>query len=1070
VPPKTLGTVRSWTFVGGFESQRGAGLGRVDPPQERFDPDEMVPTSRGARPWRSVQIPPTRSHLFPIDWTYPTRSHCAHLVTAVQLPTEGRLALRGGDERRVWLDGKPLLELRGLDGPIRRTLLLPARIAPGRHQIEVRDCPRTGSAALAVHFFTPDGRPLAIEQLAPKVRKTPLSSAFTPFDFEAHINAEIPKHWPARLRAFAQATNLALSGRKSAALAALDGISEGDRLGQMVVRRVAAYTGRQEQGLAAAERLAERHGMPGELIDHLLRLNQDDRAAKEYFRRDLKVRTPSEAMLLARVLQASAPAAERLRHWQAMVKRWPNWPLARVRLSERLRAAGRTQEADEHLPYWRRVWPGDKGLASLDRGRAQQRSDLDALAAIYRKKLLRDPVDLGAQRRLADLDRRRGNLERARQRVERALQQNPYLPSLNYWLTRQDWETGGAQGARKALADTLAAQPDHRGAQTAKRFVKLRHNDRLRIANWQRPSEAAIAAMIAAREEHRPQNATGQVLLLDDHLDLIEKDGTRRSVVTIVRWFLNRQTAQRNLKTDLGGTSQLHIHQAFMVRPDGKRVAPASIRKGAIRFREMTAGSVLVLQYESVRSPNRLLPGLVSGTFWFEATDSTTVTSSYTLASALKSRRPTFRVIGPEVPVQKGVLDGVPSWRFERTNVPPAPLEHQVVAPWRRRSQVRFTTMPSWAPYVAWVRDLFREAGRLTPAIRSKAKGLAEGLDSEEDVIAAIYRFAVKDIQYEQDYARVIEGWEPHLPDQVLERGYGDCKDKTMLIVSMLEAQGIQAHPALIRTQSLGAVDRDLPSNQFNHAVVWLPQQKGVTSGRFLDATAEYLDLDNLRLDIQATDALILDKDSWRFQRVPARPAEEEAVHTDLRHLEGRRWAVSFTYRGRIGERLRRSASGDKRAVILRSMVALSTWDGSTLVDHEIIDAPGQRLVVKAHFDAPFELLPGRPFSPPKVMRYVWGKSFTQPTRQAPLLMSGYRDVSVTLSSAIGALSVDLNVPKIDSGSYRASLTCAAGTCRQRETIAPLAIQPSAFREIAEAVGNFHRALRSLKVVLTPGA
>jgi tetratricopeptide (TPR) repeat protein len=1069
-PPETTGSVRRWTFVGGFESPRGAGLGRVDPTQTRFDPTERVVTSRGLRAWRTAEIPSQRRHFVALDWTYPTRSHCLHLVTAVELSAAGRLALHGGDERRVWVDGKPFVELRGLDGSLRRTLILPEPIAAGAHQIEVRDCPRSGSGALAMSFVAADGSPLPIRQLDPQRRERPLSSSFTPFDLNAHLDAEIPANWPARLRAFALATNLALSGRKSAALAALQGIAESDRLGQILVRRVAGFTGRNEQGLAAAERLAERHGLPSELVDHLLRLGQDDRAAKEYFARKIEVHTLRDADLLAKVLAASAPVAERLRHWTAMVERWPEWQLAKVRLSQRLRAAGRVREADRWVSGWRRTWPGDNTLTRLERERAGERQDVAALRRLAAEKLRRDPVDLGAQRRLADLDRFEGRLDAARKRIERALLQNPYSPQLNHWLTRQNWEQGGASEARDALDKTLAVKPDHRGAKTAQRFIALREGRSLKVANWHRPTEAEIEALIAGRAAHHPRTAVGRVLLLDDHLDFIEEDGSRRSVTTIVSWFLNRQTAQMNLKTNLRGLAQLQIHQAFLVRPDGERVAPASIRGGSIRFREISAGSVLVLQYESLSSPNKLLPGLVSGGFWFEGSDTTAVTSRYTLASALEGRTPIFNVVGPEVSVLSGEFEGVRSWQYTREDVPPAVLETQVIAGWRSRSQVRYTTMKSWDAYVAWVRDLFREAGRLTPAVQAKAAALAGEAPSPEAAIAAIYRFAVKDIQYEQDYARVIEGWEPHLPDQVLERGYGDCKDKTMLIVAMLKARKIAAYPALIRTQRLGAVDRALPSNQFNHAVVWLPEQAGVSPGRFLDATAEYLDLDNLRLDVQATDALILDDAGWRFQPVPVRAAEQESVNHQLRHLGGRRWSITSTFRGRDGERVRRGASGDKSAVIIRALVAMSTWDGSTLIDHQIIDEPGQRLVLKAQFDAPFSLTPGRPFNPPKLMGAVWGKAFAQPSRRAPLLMLGTRTIKVSVSSTAGSLSADDQVRRVDTPAYRASMSCSGGVCRQTERIDPMVIEPGPFAPIAEAVGRFHRVIQSMKLVLNPGA
>jgi len=80
-----------------------------------------------------------------------------------------------------------------------------------------------------------------------------------------------------------------------------------------------------------------------------------------------------------------------------------------------------------------------------------------------------------------------------------------------------------------------------------------------------------------------------------------------------------------------------------------------------------------------------------------------------------------------------------------------------------------------------------------------------------------------------------INGHKPHPPAQVLKRRYGDCKDKALLLVSLLRATGIEAAPALANTRERAALDGFLPTAYaFNHAIV---RARIDGKERWLDAT-----------------------------------------------------------------------------------------------------------------------------------------------------------------------------------------------------------------------------------------
>ena len=77
----------------------------------------------------------------------------------------------------------------------------------------------------------------------------------------------------------------------------------------------------------------------------------------------------------------------------------------------------------------------------------------------------------------------------------------------------------------------------------------------------------------------------------------------------------------------------------------------------------------------------------------------------------------------------------------------------------------------------------------------------------------------------------------PVPPQTVLDRGYGDCKDKALLLVTLLRRSGVDAYLALLKTGPGQDVDPGVPGmDHFNHAIVYVD----VAEPFFVDPTVEY--------------------------------------------------------------------------------------------------------------------------------------------------------------------------------------------------------------------------------------
>jgi hypothetical protein len=77
----------------------------------------------------------------------------------------------------------------------------------------------------------------------------------------------------------------------------------------------------------------------------------------------------------------------------------------------------------------------------------------------------------------------------------------------------------------------------------------------------------------------------------------------------------------------------------------------------------------------------------------------------------------------------------------------------------------------------------------------------------------------------------------PHPPKETLKQGYGDCKDKAVLLLALLRAAEIPANVALLNAENREDVPADLPGiGMFDHAIVYVPGSPAL----WIDATDDY--------------------------------------------------------------------------------------------------------------------------------------------------------------------------------------------------------------------------------------
>lgn len=134
--------------------------------------------------------------------------------------------------------------------------------------------------------------------------------------------------------------------------------------------------------------------------------------------------------------------------------------------------------------------------------------------------------------------------------------------------------------------------------------------------------------------------------------------------------------------------------------------------------------------------------------------------------------------------------------------------------PWAQFSEAR-----DWQDVIDWGRRYYGTPEQISPPLQSVIDGIASETDDPAGRIAKVLGF----VQSQVRYLGIEIGpgsHAPRHPDQVLRQRFGDCKDKTMLMVTMLDRLGVEAAPALVHTEH----GRTLPDFQpspylFDHVI-----------------------------------------------------------------------------------------------------------------------------------------------------------------------------------------------------------------------------------------------------------
>ena len=192
----------------------------------------------------------------------------------------------------------------------------------------------------------------------------------------------------------------------------------------------------------------------------------------------------------------------------------------------------------------------------------------------------------------------------------------------------------------------------------------------------------------------------------------------------------------------------------------------------------------------------------------------------------------------PVKPVEIGTND----LRWEIKDVPALDLENiHSTPPWEAlaaRMSIKWGDSAvkgvndQWRAIGLWQEQLEEHRSDPTPEITARAQELTAGAPDLYTKLGRITDFIQKNIRYFV-VMRGIGGLQAHYAADIFRNRYGDCKDKTTLLIAMLQGVGVRAHYLHVDSHR-GVINPNAPSLAGDHMITAIELPEGENDPRLL--------------------------------------------------------------------------------------------------------------------------------------------------------------------------------------------------------------------------------------------
>jgi len=924
-----LAPIRAWSVIGPFDNDGRSGLSAVYPPEAgSFDPSASVKGKEHAVSWRVL---PDVAPLGFIDLdgaVWPRQDVTVYAASVLPAPRAQGAVLHFGTSGacKLWVNGELVLEDKNQHPARFDQRTVPVRLRAGENRILFKIAHASGRVGFWIRLAGERDEPLTalaakafapLRPMAPLVDDAPAVSARgKPVKLPAPLDGlEALRERAARDEHDARAQEdlavllatrrpdddteqLALHAQERAADAA-----PGDPQVELRLARLEEHDANKKR--QALERGLQDHPDDVELLENLaaFRFEKGDGwKALELARHATQI-APHAAraqLLEARALDAVGLGMQANAARIAIAQEHPDDVRALRALVSALRRLGRVEEAQSALRRVLALRFDDVDSRAELWGLCLDRGDLEGALALLRTGIAIEPGLVSLRVRLADLLSQNGRTEAADQAYAELHALSPDDPDVAESTGRHQLRAGRTEQALQTFERALALRPQNPALRELLRSVKPEERyaapylyDAAALARAA-PSAAAAGDDVEVLADLTVVKVYGNGLSTRTHqlvLRALTERGVEQSRVQAFQFSPERTVVR---------VEQARIFRQGQViesRSEGERNLSEpwyglyyDVRAKVIAFPQLQAGDVLELETRLDDAGSNYFSDYFGDLAWLQG-NARRLHSDYVLLGP--PGRVFYSAAAPLANLQRTqekLPDGGTRLRYSAHDVPRVAPEPGAPGASELYAWVHVSTYKDWESVGRFYWGLVKDQLRVTDEIRRAANEAVAGIPEGDEMarIRAVYHYVLSHTRYVAlEFG--INSFRPYPVETILNRAFGDCKDKASLMHALLEALGIDSRLVLLRMKRLGNLAEEPASLAiFNHAILYLPQHD-----LFLDGTAEFHGSQELPGDDRGADVLIVEPtgtasdEPSRFFRTPeATPADntsETRSHVELR-------------------------------------------------------------------------------------------------------------------------------------------------------------------------------------------
>lgn len=940
---KPNGYIKDWMLIGAFDNDQGKGFYEVYPPETEIDYGKRYKGKAADIGWRPVQHfnnwdgVPLENIVSPSGWTV------SYLLTFIHSDTDNEAIIFAstGDPLKMWLNDAPVFSDDSYEGWEADNAAAEIKLNKGWNKLLVKTANNAGSWQFAARLTDKKGEKLggisfsAVPQSYAKAPSQILPEKYDYFKALSGIANDNRKN-------FFFSRLLTKNGRHKDAKPWMLKFNENspDNLLSMYFTAV-SYEDNDEEGklidilgrgiAQSSETAAGFLVMRGNFYKNK---GLKDKADEDY-KKALKVNPQSFGGYrnLAALFKKRNWNTDRCMTVEIMRSKWPDSTWTQSDLADCYYDRGFVREAEALYMKARELEPGGLYQISSLMTIMKRKQDYSSSLLLADKMIALESYDPSNYTGKAEIFRIMRNYPEAENMYKKAAEISPDWVSPYDSLAVIEYELGKKDEALKYWNKAHALNPND--ANISERIAYLTEKEK-DMAEEYLPSEKEIAEAIKSAEKAAVHPAA-QVLMIIDHSAVrINSDGSSKWFITEVKKAVNEEGRDKLINVSLPYTGTTKVLQAYSLDNSGLRQEASSISGSQIRFRKLATGCVTVVQYLHYMPAPRFLENNFVGDWYLQTPYDQILTSKWILIYPEDKTLNIDMNAKVEEKNEKRAGHNIKTFTASGLN----PVTYELMSPplYDFFQKITVSTVSKWDEYVNWERALLKDAFVSNKDIRELSAKLTSGAKDKADKLNKIFQFMAQDIRYQQEYETTIAGVKPHSSAQILERGYGDCKDKAVLFIQLAKESAVKVNYAILRTRSAGKVQTKIPNQQFNHAIVYIPAQEGIANGFFMDPTVDALEIGNLRSDDQGATSIVMDPDTGRYEfmdipyQTPAINYEKHKISYKVDKTGKVELNDSMEIRGGTSSAIRKILRTKEHADKLFQSLAASEFQGAKLI------------------------------------------------------------------------------------------------------------------------------------------